>query len=118
MCNQNNFDIKFDEKTKFYDWARKGANTKAVNIANPRFALENTGRLKSGECRSEVIRDMFDTSTRYNVATQLEGAVYAADGSLKDESTGKIRIFCSFYYVVNIICVLKQRTYSSPLITF
>ena len=91
MCNQNKFDIKLDEKAKFYDWARKGANTKASNIATPRFPLEETARLKSGDCRSRVIREKFDTITPYNVATQLEGAVYAADGSLKDASTVKIR---------------------------
>ena len=109
MCNQNKFDIKLDEKAKFYDWARKGPNTKALNIATPRFPLEETARLKSGDCRSRVIRDKFDTSTRYNVATQLEGAVYATDGSLKDESTGKIRIFCSLYYIVNIIRLFQNK---------
>lgn len=66
---------------------RKEKSSKKNNIADHRFPLEGRG------C-SETIREKFDTSTRYNVATQLQGSVEAADGSLKDESTGKIKNAC------------------------
>lgn len=109
MCKQNkNFNSKFDEQAKFFDWDRKDKSSKKSNMADPRFPLGG-GRLESGECRSETVREKFDTSSRYNVATQHEGAVEAADGSLNDESTGKIKK--RFFKIYEIQILLRCQYY-------
>ena len=88
MCNNNRFDIKLKDESKFYDWAKKRGD-KQKNVANPRFPLG--GRVVgAGRCITKEDTFFLSTANRYNIATQLEGFALDNNGVAKDPKFGKL----------------------------